>query len=193
MRNDEAKQRTRARASNLSSFVNELCSIVTSKRKRLEKNRSSDVRRSQLLSRRNIPKVRQGWGWANHWPQSLVRMTKIDMMLLQLSRKISHVSDVFVFDAEAAPVEGSVGEQCCLNQTNERSSSLRRRRRAVDTYVSRQPFLLLGEWMEEGILIILSDVHSIEIDIRGRCWRLLGILTGELFEHADVTTHFTIS
>ena len=54
-------------------------------------------------------------------------MTKIDMIALQPSRKMSHASDVFVFDADAAPAEGSVVDECCLNQTNERSSSLRSR------------------------------------------------------------------
>ena len=54
-------------------------------------------------------------------------MTKIDMIVLQPSRNVSQASDVLwvvPVEAEACwSVEGTVDE-CCLNQINERSSSL---------------------------------------------------------------------
>jgi hypothetical protein len=62
-------EQTNASVSNLSSFVNELFSIITSKRNRFEKNRSSDVKRSQLISKfRMISQIDQNnKTHHNHW------------------------------------------------------------------------------------------------------------------------------
>lgn len=120
---------TNAKASNFSSFVNELCSIVTSRRKRLEKNRSSDVKWSQLLSKQVI------WWKMNRnflfdsidrsLPQSLVKITRIDIIVLQPSRKTIDVSDALTVVLDAV-VDCSEDDEvtCCLNQTSDKSSNL---------------------------------------------------------------------
>jgi hypothetical protein len=98
-------EQTNASVSNLSSFVNELFSIITSKRNRFEKNRSSDVKRSQLISKfRMISQIIKNK--KQNSPQSLVKITSIDMIVLHPSRNRSH------------------GFECCCIQTNERSSNL---------------------------------------------------------------------
>jgi hypothetical protein len=89
----------------------------TSRRNKFEKNRSSDVKRSQLASKKNN-KINRHFISINpsNLPQSFVRITSIDIIVLHPSRNKSFgtvpVEQLSVFD-----------EFCCI-QTNERSSNL---------------------------------------------------------------------
>lgn len=64
-------------------------------------------------------------------PQSFVRITSIDTIALQPSRKISPVSEVFTrLVSSFSPLETvlSFVDECCLNQTSERSSNLKQKK-----------------------------------------------------------------
>jgi hypothetical protein len=77
--------------------------------------------------------------FTNNSPLSFVRITSIDIIVLHPSRKISHVSDIFpsfessvcLLDAVVVRLSLSFVVECCLNQTNERSSNLNQPQRSI--------------------------------------------------------------